>query len=262
MSGMASVAGYRMRGIQLSGLANVVATDMQGLQVGTINFGSDQQGLQVGAINASEDLRGIQVGITNSTFDLHGLQIGLINVIEGGDHGIHLGAITRIAGEDRYLEIGYGAEGSANFNYITGNRLLRSIVSVKLAPWENPDWWMLGGGVGTQFAIIPNAFDLELDGIVYKINDGDFWTAKEHWMFTGRLIGLVPVTETISVYGGLSYNNMTSRLNDGERYEAIALDNSLNKRVYHRSWIGYQAGLRVRFNRVPLFKAIFQAMVI
>ena len=262
VSGMASVSGERMRGIQVAGLANVAATNMQGAQIGTINFGANQQGIQIGAINASESLHGLQIGITNSTFDLHGLQIGLINVIEGDDSGIHLGAITRIAGEKRYVEVGYGAEGSADINYITGNRMLRSIVSVKVAPWDNPDWWMLGGGIGTQHTLLPNILDVELDGLVYKINDGDFWTSTEHWMITGRLIGIVPVTNTVSIYGGASYNNMTSRLNNGERYEAIPLDDSVNYKVYHRTWIGYQVGIRTEFTGCSIFQSFFNAMAI
>lgn len=257
LSGIAAVVDGDFIGVQGSGLANVVTDRLYGLQVGTINFASDQRSMQVGVVNAAEVLRGIQIGFSNGVFDNHGLMIGLLNSIEGDVDGIHIGPITQITGEPRGLNLYYEASGTANLDYVTGTRALRSIFSLAFANWQDPSLWMIGGGMGRQFAIVPDHWDFELDLLGYKINENEFWTDQHSYLTRLRGAFLVKFSPSNSIYFGASYNNLTSKVNDGSDLEVIALSSNSDGDWFHRSWIGYEVGLQITYDRIDLWNLIY-----
>jgi hypothetical protein len=66
------------------GLANISGDELQGFQVGAVNFAGDTEGFELGIVNISSKIRGVQIGLVNRTDELHGLQIGLINMSKKG----------------------------------------------------------------------------------------------------------------------------------------------------------------------------------
>jgi hypothetical protein len=258
ISGLATVAGENFTGFQFAGLANVTAERLIGAQVGSINFASLQQGVQVGLVNAAEEQRGVQIGLTNDTFDNYGLMIGFSYHIQGEAKGIYLGAMNHIDGEPRAVELGYIGEKAIEFNYITGTRNLRSVFSLRSSSLGGDvAWYMIGAGFGTQQAIVPERLDLEGLAIWYKVNDDDIWTDTFNWMGTGRLNAIVHLNETWALYGGATYNIYTSKLNDGSDLEVIALDDSVDGQHYLRSWISYQAGVRIKFKEIRFWDWVY-----
>jgi len=57
----------------------IIATELEGLQIGLINNAKSGKYLQIGGINASEGGKGVQVGAINCNNRTSGLAIGLIN---------------------------------------------------------------------------------------------------------------------------------------------------------------------------------------
>jgi hypothetical protein len=51
--------------VQISGLANVVGTEMRGFQLGTINYGRHVKGVQLGVINVADSSSGYSIGLVN-----------------------------------------------------------------------------------------------------------------------------------------------------------------------------------------------------
>ena len=93
-----------MRGLQFSGLFNVVdgaalglqaafilnqsgkgtGDVMGGFQIGLINVAGDATGMQIGGLNVSQNIVGMQIGVINWANEMTGVQIGVINIIQDG----------------------------------------------------------------------------------------------------------------------------------------------------------------------------------
>lgn len=61
--------GEDIKGIQLSGFANVVANSVKGVQIGIL-------------YNEAEEVNGIQIGLVNYARRMTGVQIGIVNIIK------------------------------------------------------------------------------------------------------------------------------------------------------------------------------------
>lgn len=96
ISGLVNIVGYSDGGIQaavllngsrqdfcgaqLGSVLNRVDGELAGLQIALVNRASVLSGLQVGLFNSVETGSGVQIGLANYAMSLQGLQIGLVNV--------------------------------------------------------------------------------------------------------------------------------------------------------------------------------------
>lgn len=81
LTGISNVAVGVKKGIQLSGITNVCSENMRGLQIAPYNYADSLSGVQVGLINFGiHHPRGVQIGLFNYSRDTAANKIGLINV--------------------------------------------------------------------------------------------------------------------------------------------------------------------------------------
>ena len=64
------IPGENLNGVQLTGLANIVASRMNGVQIGLGNYATKAKGLQIGLVNYyKEEMKGFQLGLVNANPD-------------------------------------------------------------------------------------------------------------------------------------------------------------------------------------------------
>ena len=96
ISGLVNIVGYSEGGIQaslflngsrqdfcgaqLGGVLNRTDGELAGLQVALVNRAAVLSGLQIGLYHSVETGSGVQIGLANYAMSLQGLQIGLVNV--------------------------------------------------------------------------------------------------------------------------------------------------------------------------------------
>jgi len=85
INGLATIVDGDSIGWQISGVANYVKGNFDGLQIGTVNYCTAGQALQIGFYNGADHFEGLQLGVINMTRTMIGMQIGLINVIQNND---------------------------------------------------------------------------------------------------------------------------------------------------------------------------------
>ncbi len=79
-TGLGNVA-VSLSGLQLAGLANVVAEESKGLQFAAFNYADRVKGLQLGLVNlTSGNVKGVQLGLVNYTKDTASVKLGLVNI--------------------------------------------------------------------------------------------------------------------------------------------------------------------------------------
>ena len=81
LSALTNIAMGVRGGVQLSSIANVSSGSMRGLQLGTYNYADTLRGTQIGVVNvALRHPRGVQVGLVNYTRDTLARKVGLVNL--------------------------------------------------------------------------------------------------------------------------------------------------------------------------------------
>ena len=59
-----------MNGLQIAGIANITAKDLNGAQIGLCNYATKAHGFQIGLVNYyREDMKGLQLGLVNANPD-------------------------------------------------------------------------------------------------------------------------------------------------------------------------------------------------
>jgi hypothetical protein len=75
-----NVATYAQSSVQLASIVNFGLERFSGVQVAAFNYATDMNGLQLGVVNFSRRHKGVQIGIANYSADSTVLKLGLISI--------------------------------------------------------------------------------------------------------------------------------------------------------------------------------------
>jgi len=258
--GIAAVTGETLKGIQISGLASVAGEEVRGIQIsGLANYTPELRFLQIATINTAEYQSGLQIGIFNVAEDLKGVQIGLFNNVYGECDGLPLGFVSHVAGVPEQRDFWYSETNLLNYTFRTGTEKIHSLFNIAIAPWENPDIWTIGGGLGYHQDLVESgkAF-VEADMMIQKINENEFWTDNMHWFATGKLTAGFFLSEKVALIAGPSFNYYYSKVNNGYNFAPSEADDVDPGKAWTQSWIGYSAGLRWNFESIDFIDSAIE----
>jgi hypothetical protein len=195
----------RLVGAQLSAGLNGAGQDSVGLQLTAgLNLASNFDGLQLGSINIAGDLRGAQVSLVNIGGQVKGLQLGLINYSERND-GAAIGLLS-YARENGILSPTLFASEVALIagGLRIGTEHMYSILAVGAGHVANSEAWAAGLGLGGRFTPTESIY-LDLDSIMWSARVGDD-LENENLIVTTRLLFGYRFSEAFSVYAGPTLN--------------------------------------------------------
>jgi hypothetical protein len=96
---LGNTAGMGVEGGQVSLLANVSGSRLDGFQVAPINVAGDLRGTQIGVVNIGGKVTGSMIGIVNVAEEVEGVPIGIVSITRsGGVHPIVWGGSASSAG--------------------------------------------------------------------------------------------------------------------------------------------------------------------
>ena len=218
IAGVVNVVGAESVGPQIAGLANIVGGDAAGMQVaGLANIvGGHASGLQIGVVNIANEHTGVPVGLYTR---VSGIPVNL-NVL--GDETGFL-----------YLEL---QSGNAQFN---------NFVTIGVRGFQEPKMWSFGYGVGRHIQLGRRSLDIDL--LVHKIHEDEFWTNGLHMLTKVRGKWTVPIGSSLRLFVGASYNLFISDQNTGVDLAPLTVTSDETDDIYTRSWPGVFAGVGISF---------------
>jgi hypothetical protein len=233
ISGLGNIVTGSMRGGQVSGLQNIVRKgDLDGFQLtGLYNWVSGAaKGIQVCAgLNRARTMRGFQLAVINIADTLDGYSLGLVNYVRSGYHTLSIYA-TEIQG--------------FNLSYKSGNPLLYSIIAAGAALDNTCKSYSVGYGFGNR-AKLHGPWVLQTEVLVQGYYLGD-------WEQLPVSVRLQPVVsykfnKTISCFAGPSFTLLTNkRSNSVAGYLSDVSDRApylINMGSTVSGWFGFQAGI-------------------
>jgi hypothetical protein len=95
ISSIFNLADGDVRLMQISGIANIVKGEADGVQIGIANFAKTLDGLQLSVLSIAHHGLGSQIGTVNlSASDFQGFQLGTVNVTGGAMKGLQIGVVN------------------------------------------------------------------------------------------------------------------------------------------------------------------------
>ncbi|WMJ72974.1 hypothetical protein RCC89_07345 [Cytophagaceae bacterium ABcell3] len=272
LSLVVNIAGEEVRGFQLSGVVNRTA-DLQGLQLGLLNFSVTASGLQLGFLNQAKSVHGVQVsgiglagkvrGVQFSAINIarkvNGGQVGLINIADSIS-GIPLGVIS-IVKYNAYKDVEVFASDDFHVNaaFKLGVPLLHTIFALG-AQTSSGRRWGIGGGFGSEWTI-SRRLRLNTDLMTYYVMETPYSAFPEGVFGSGlNLLNKfrLPLTwkteGRMAVFAGPVLNVMVSQygLEEGAPGSMIVrnvLFNNTSEKTSVKIWAGFNAGLRFHLGK-------------
>lgn len=241
VSGSQFTAGFNVtpgdvEGGQVGILGNYAKT-VEGGQVGLINIVSKATGGgQVGLINYSTRSQGGQVGLLNFSDSIGGTSVGLLSVALHGYHRFDLftdemnfySAELRTGTSQFYNAFKYGAA------------------------FDSKEQWTFGYGFGGEINW-PRAHTLNIEVTCNHVNEQKRFISAVNLINRLDVIYNITIADRFIISGGPSFNALVSdwkNAETGEYLTSIApstLFEDENNEVLLQGWIGWRAGIGVRF---------------
>lgn len=196
---------YENNGVQAAGLLNQQAENMKGVQI-------------AGLINLNrQHIKGVQLsGLLNKTKSISGVQIGLINIADTITNGVPIGLINIVKSNAyKATEVEVNESFYANVSYKMGVKRFYSIFSLAFTTQNQKEFWALGFGFGTSFAV-NNITGIHIDAVNYHLNEGEWWTNNHNQLNKLKINCSFQLAPKLSVFGGFSANVLISEIKNKE----------------------------------------------
>ncbi|MCT4589659.1 MAG: hypothetical protein N4A71_17690 [Carboxylicivirga sp.] len=235
IAGIANISGDVTNGLMLSGIANVSAANVTGMQLSLINTThGDMNGFQLGLVNYAKKIKGFQLGLINVADSIDGVALGLISYTRDGYFAI----------EASNSEVMH-----ANLSYKMGTSYLYNIYNLGYGRYNNKDVYSYGLGLGT---LVPlhQRHSLAIEGITNHIAYDNEWD-EVNLLTKLNLTYQFRLTKCISLIGGPSLNLYISDVMVDGKYGTLDMpktfwDHKGNKNM-HYAWLGYNIGINIQF---------------
>ncbi len=249
-SGFLNTAGGDMNGVQFAGFANV-SRNLNGSQfAGFSNTAKNVTTSQFsGFINVAKEVNGSQfAGFINVAKSVKGAQIaGFINIAETSDCPI--GIINIIKNGEKSIAVTIDESQTSMLTFRSGGKYLYGIIGAGYNFKNKDEVYAFEAGFGAHFFQSKHfRLNMELTQTTLEsFKDGEYFKS------TLRLLPAVKVAPWLEIFGGPSFNFVTTNTVEG-----LALHPTNDDLVIHtwkNNWsdfrqslhIGYQAGLQIVF---------------
>lgn len=224
-SGIFGYTGGTLSGVQLSGIGNVSMGELVGVQasgIGSIALGA-VRGVQASGIGnvALGPFHGLQVAAIGNFVKgkVDGVQIGLVNVAEDSDFS--LGLINVMYKGRTHIDLWGNSSGFGFAGLKHGGKYWHSIYSAGMRPTSEDGGYAMGLGIGLHLPLADRVF-LDIDGLVYGVNDEDTTWEDINTLATIRAVAGFRITEDIAIFAGLEGNVLATNRGDAERFAPFA----------------------------------------
>lgn len=217
VAGVSATVLGRMRGVQTSSGLNITrglalgaqlsianyASELRGIQFGTLNLAGSVVGLQAGAANYANEVRGVQIGLLNvSSGYVHGLQLGIVNLADGADAGI--GLINIYRNGRTQVRVGMDTAGFIAADVIHGSRITHTIYSLGVNPVDGRSSVAFGLGVGARASLSERVhLDFDVLSRVLMTTEGN--DVRADGVLEPRIVLGVQLYKAIGAFVGLAY---------------------------------------------------------
>lgn len=257
--GATTVTLGRMRGFQASGGLNIAGKLAVGGQVAVANYATELRGLQFGTLNLSGPMTGIQAGVVNYADDVHGVQLGLLNIASGSVHGMQVGLVNLATDADASIGLiniyrdgrtqvrfGMDTAGFMNASLVHGSRITHTIYSVSANPIAGRTSFAVGLGVGARVSF-SERIHLDIDVLARALLSPLNGDVRSDAILEPRLVLGVRVYKAVGFFVGLAYPIRFSGAADPTTYGALTrvLRDAEASGSYVDAWPSLNIGLEL-----------------
>lgn len=261
-AGFTNVANGDVTGVQFAGFANV-AKNVVGAQIaGFVNYANSINGPQVsgfvnfsnkdvndsqiaGFVNKAADVKGTQIaGFVNIAKKVKGAQIaGFINVADSSDYPI--GIINIIKNGEKSIGISTDETQTTMISFRSGGKALYGIIGLGYNLKNKDEVYAAELGLGAHLFPSP-VFSLNAELVSTVLED---FRAADYFKSSFKLMPNIKLFRTLGLFGGPSFNFVTSNSEEGKQLYTKNLHTWNNQwgRDYCAIYIGYTAGLHLIF---------------
>ena len=207
------------------------------MQLATTNIAINQvNGFQLGVINYAKKLKGVQFGVFNYLHDgKEGLPIGLFSIVKNGHYELEL-----TSGEVIY----------ANLNYKMGVERFYTIFKTGYSSYKNNPVYSLGLGFGGNLLLSERqkiSIDLSYNQIVYNNN----WNNNDLNILNKADFNYkYSISKNLSLLIGPSINVYVSKNKIDGEYGTLNIPYSIHTNEWSNGklsiWVGLNAGLALK----------------
>ena len=237
LSGVSNICIDSTSGVLISGLLNYSKQNAKGVQLATTNIAINQvNGFQLGVINYAKKLKGVQFGVFNYLHDgKEGLPIGLFSIVKNGHYELEL-----TSGEVIY----------ANLNYKMGVERFYTIFKTGYSSYKNNPVYSLGLGFGGNLLLSERqkiSIDLSYNQIVYNNN----WNNNDLNILNKADFNYkYSISKNLSLLIGPSINVYVSKNKIDGEYGTLNIPYSIHTNEWSNGklsiWVGLNAGLALK----------------
>jgi len=235
-------------GSQFAGFSNHISGKADGAQfAGFVNtYGGGKGAAFAGFANiAHGEVRGVQfAGFINIAKKVKGAQFaGFINIADSSDYPI--GIINLIKNGEKSIGVSTDETQTTMLSFRSGGKTLYGIIGIGYNFKNSDEVYAAELGLGAHF-FTSNAFNLNTEVVATTLesfNPGDYFKS------TFRLMPNVKLFKTLGIFGGPSFNFVTTNTNEGKQLYTKNLRNWDNKwgTNYNAIYLGYTFGLHILF---------------
>ena len=246
-AGFANVAHGNVKGAQFAGFLNY-ANSIKGPQfAGFANISNHKSSESqiAGFINKGVDVKGTQVaGFINMVKKVKGAQIaGFINIADSSDYPI--GIINIIKNGEKSIGVTTDETQTTMLSFRSGGKSLYGIIGVGYNFKNEDEVYAAELGFGAHF-FSSNVFSLNAELVASTLESFD---AGEYFKTSFRLMPNIKLFKTLGIFGGPSFNYVTTNTQEGKQLYTKNLRSWDNKwgNDYNALYVGYTAGLQIIF---------------
>ncbi len=234
IAGISNCNTQKTNGFMLSGITNLVNDDVTGMQTSTFNLANkNMNGFQLGGLNFAKTMKGFQLGFINIADSIDGVALGFVSIARNG----------YFAFEASTNEVSY-----ANLSYKMGSTSLYNIYTLGLGRYNSTNVYNYGIGIGTQISI-KKRHALAIEGIASYLAYDNKWD-KTNILNKANLSYQFSITDRISIIAGPSLNFYITKQMVNGKYGVIDVPHTIwedkGKENMHYMWIGYNAGIHIK----------------
>ncbi len=229
---------HDLHGAQLAGFGNFASGKVEGAQLaGFGNFAEDVDGAQIsGFINVAKHVSGVQIGILNVADSVsNGIPIGILSIVKNGFHEFEIGGSE-------------GLNGYASFKI--GVKHFYNIFSAGMQLADDEFRWGYGYGIGTHL-MYSEDFKINMEAMSYQIKE-ERRSEEYNGLQQLKLTFDKSLSENFGIFAGPVFNLLVSHdsnndgLNPVSDFPPYHMAKWQNGRSTLKTWIGFNAGIRIR----------------
>jgi hypothetical protein len=197
----------RKKRIQIAGLFNNNQQDYQDIQLALLGNSTKKiNQLQSSFLfNQARELNGTQIGFVNYAKKMKGRQFGIINIADSAQ-GTPIGLIT-IVGQNAYqkLEVGASEMFQTHLNFKLGTRKFYNIFSIATGYSEPNLKWAIGYGFGREFRF-SEKHTANLDFSAFHLSQGNRFTRELNTVLQTKFNYHIKVAPKMTLFMGPALN--------------------------------------------------------